>query len=91
MDKYLKGFIGGLILVLFITAAGCFFDAEELNPGHNGGTPHPVDGFCTGFVIHSTIYREVGYLSLLFSILLPTLGGVLPGFTPPQIHPPNIS
>jgi len=91
MDKYLKLFISGIILALFITAVGCFFDPEELSlTEHHHGTFHSPDGFCTSIAIHSTVYKGTISLFLLFTVLLPIVGSILPGFPRSQIHPPNI-
>ncbi len=90
MDKYLKFFISGVILILFVTVIGCFFDSEELSlQEHNHGPLHSPDGFCTSVAIPSTVYKELLSLFLLFTVLSSRLGSILPGFSRPQIHPPD--
>jgi hypothetical protein len=89
MEKYSKYFISGVILILFITTVGCFFDPEELNSiGHHHEPLHSSDGFCTGVAIHSPIYKGVICLLLLFTVLLSPVGSILPGFPRLPIHPP---
>lgn len=91
MDKYLKFLIGGVILILFVTVIGCFFDSEELSlQGPNHGSLHSPDGFCTSVAIPSTACKEPFSLFLLFTVLSSRLGSILPGFSRPQIHPPDI-
>lgn len=82
----------GILLIFAASYLWCFINPEEVRGEQHNDSHGLGNGFCFHFYnqnLHIGASVLIVFMVVLSTVLLPTLGEILPGFTHPLIKPPR--